>query len=85
MQEQLNQDLVTGESGGRPGEGPASAKGEVEGARHSTRRSSYADGKEVVEDMILAAIKKDAQSKAHRARRNRKWARVAEESVGPPT
>ncbi|KPP84096.1 MAG: DNA-binding protein, YbaB/EbfC family [Rhodobacteraceae bacterium HLUCCA08] len=80
MQEQLHQIMVTGESGAGLVKATASAKGELK-ALDIDPSIFNADEKEVVEDLILAAIK-DAQSKATE-RAQQEMARVAEESGLP--
>ncbi|HAV09216.1 MAG TPA: 30S ribosomal protein S21 [Rhodobacteraceae bacterium] len=62
MQEDLQNMLVTGESGGGLVKATATAKGDLKGLDIDPSIFS-ADDKEVVEDLILAAIK-DAQAKA---------------------
>ena len=62
MQEDLNSILVTGESGAGLVKATASAKGELKGLDIDPSIFN-GDDKEVVEDLILAAIK-DAQAKA---------------------
>ncbi|MGV6803036.1 MAG: YbaB/EbfC family nucleoid-associated protein [Ruegeria sp.] len=62
MQEELNNILVVGESGAGLVKATASAKGELKGLDIDPSIFN-GDDKEVVEDLILAAIK-DAQAKA---------------------
>ncbi|MCE8509618.1 YbaB/EbfC family nucleoid-associated protein [Ruegeria pomeroyi] len=62
MQEDLNSILVTGESGAGLVKATATAKGELKGLDIDPSIFN-GDDKEVVEDLILAAIK-DAQAKA---------------------
>ncbi|MCU9837412.1 MULTISPECIES: YbaB/EbfC family nucleoid-associated protein [Ruegeria] len=62
MQEDLNTVLVTGESGAGLVKATATAKGELKGLNIDPSIFN-GDDKEVVEDLILAAIK-DAQAKA---------------------
>ncbi|MCE8553116.1 YbaB/EbfC family nucleoid-associated protein [Ruegeria pomeroyi] len=62
MQEDLNSILVTGESGAGLVKATATAKGELKGLDIDPSIFN-GDDKEVVEDLILAAIK-DAQVKA---------------------
>ena len=62
LQEEMHNILVTGESGAGLVKATASAKGELK-ALDIDPSIFKADDKEVVEDLILAAIK-DAQSKA---------------------
>ncbi|GAA6193404.1 YbaB/EbfC family nucleoid-associated protein [Phaeobacter gallaeciensis] len=62
MQEELNNVLVTGESGAGLVKATASAKGDLKGLDIDPSIFN-GDDKEVVEDLILAAIK-DAQVKA---------------------
>ncbi|SDD68570.1 YbaB/EbfC family nucleoid-associated protein [Ruegeria marina] len=62
MQEDLNSMMVTGESGAGLVKATASAKGELKGLDIDPSIFN-SDDKEVVEDLILAAIK-DAQAKA---------------------
>ncbi len=62
MQDELHNITVTGESGAGLVKATASAKGELK-ALDIDPSNFYGDDKEVVEDLILAAIK-DAQSKA---------------------
>jgi len=62
MQEELHNIMVTGESGAGLVKATASAKGELKGLDIDPSIFN-GDDKEVVEDLILAAIK-DAQSKA---------------------
>ena len=62
MQEELNNIMVIGESGAGLVKATATAKGELKGLDIDPSIFN-GDDKEVVEDLILAAIK-DAQSKA---------------------
>ena len=62
MQEDLNSVLVTGESGAGLVKATATAKGELKGLDIDPSIFN-GDDKEVVEDLLLAAIK-DAQAKA---------------------
>ncbi len=62
MQDDLNTIMVTGESGAGLVKATATAKGELKGLDIDPSIFN-GDDKEVVEDLILAAIK-DAQSKA---------------------
>lgn len=62
MQEDLHSIMVTGESGAGLVKATATAKGELKGLDIDPSIFN-SDDKEVVEDLILAAIK-DAQSKA---------------------
>ena len=62
MQDELHNVMVTGESGAGLVKATASAKGELKGLDIDPSIFN-GDDKEVVEDLILAAIK-DAQSKA---------------------
>ncbi len=62
MQEELHNVMVTGEAGAGLVKATASAKGELKGLDIDPSIFS-GDDKEVVEDLILAAIK-DAQAKA---------------------
>lgn len=62
MQDDLNTLMVTGESGAGLVKATATAKGELKGLDIDPSIFN-GDAKEVVEDLILAAIK-DAQSKA---------------------
>lgn len=62
MQDDLNSIMVTGESGAGLVKATATAKGELKGLDIDPSIFN-GDDKEVVEDLILAAIK-DAQSKA---------------------
>ena len=70
LQEELSKIVVTGESGGGSGESAATAKGEVTGLDIDPS-ILVAGEKEVVEDLILAAIH-DAQAKA-RMKSERRW------------
>ena len=63
MQEELESILVTGESGAGLVKATATAKGELKGLDIDPSIFN-GDDKEVVEDLILAAIK-DAQAKAN--------------------
>ncbi|WP_299985273.1 YbaB/EbfC family nucleoid-associated protein [uncultured Ruegeria sp.] len=74
MQEELNTIMVVGESGAGLVKATASAKGDLKGLDIDPSIFN-GDDKEVVEDLILAAIK-DAQSKA---------AERAEEEMGKLT
>ena len=62
LQEEMHAMMVTGESGGGLVKATASAKGELKGLDIDPSIFN-GDDKEVVEDLILAAIK-DAQSRA---------------------
>lgn len=62
MQEELNNMMVTGEAGAGLVKATASAKGELKGLDIDPSIFN-GDDKEVVEDLILAAVK-DAQAKA---------------------
>jgi len=62
LQEEMHEIMVTGESGAGLVKATASAKGELKGLDIDPSIFN-GDDKEVVEDLILAAIK-DAQSKA---------------------
>ncbi len=80
MQSDLENLLVTGESGAGLVKATATAKGELKGLDIDPSIFS-ADDKEVVEDLILAAIK-DAQSKA--ADRAKAEMQKLTESLGLP-
>ncbi len=75
MQENLNDIMVTGESGAGLVKATATAKGELKGLDIDPSIFN-GDDKEVVEDLILAAIK-DAQSKAQE-RTQEEMAKMAE-------
>ncbi|NBR89576.1 MAG: YbaB/EbfC family nucleoid-associated protein [Rhodobacteraceae bacterium] len=81
MQEDLATMLVTGESGGGLVKATATAKGELKALDIDPSIFS-ADDKEVVEDLILAAIK-DAQTKAGE-RAQSEMARITEGLGLPP-
>ena len=81
MQENLATMLVTGESGGGLVKATATAKGELKALDIDPSIFS-ADDKEVVEDLILAAIK-DAQTKAGE-RAQSEMARITEGLGLPP-
>ena len=81
MQEDLATMLVTGESGGGLVKATATAKGELKALDIDPSIFS-ADDKEVVEDLILAAIK-DAQTKAS-DRAQSEMARLTEGLGLPP-
>ena len=76
LQEDLNNMLVQGESGAGLVKATATAKGELKGLDIDPSIFN-GDDKEVVEDLILAAIK-DAQSKAQE-RSQQEMAKMAEE------
>ncbi len=80
MQEELEQITVTGESGAGLVKATATAKGELT-ALDIDPSIFNPDEKEVVEDLILAAIK-DAQVKA--AERSQEEMRKLTESMGLP-
>ncbi|MEX0365796.1 MAG: YbaB/EbfC family nucleoid-associated protein [Ruegeria sp.] len=80
MQDDLNDILVTGESGAGLVKATASAKGELKGLDIDPSIFN-GDDKEVVEDLILAAIK-DAQAKA--AERSQNEMAKLTESMGLP-
>ncbi|WP_170600094.1 YbaB/EbfC family nucleoid-associated protein [Ruegeria arenilitoris] len=81
MQEELNTIMVVGESGAGLVKATASAKGELKGLDIDPSIFN-SDDKEVVEDLILAAIK-DAQTKA--AERSQEEMAKLTESMGLPT
>lgn len=81
MQEDLATMLVTGKSGGGLVKATATAKGELKALDIDPSIFS-ADDKEVVEDLILAAIK-DAQTKAGE-RAQSEMARITEGLGLPP-
>lgn len=81
LQEDLATMLVTGESGGGLVKATATAKGELKALDIDPSIFS-ADDKEVVEDLILAAIK-DAQTKAGE-RAQSEMARITEGLGLPP-
>ena len=80
MQEELNTLMVVGESGAGLVKATATAKGELKGLDIDPSIFN-GDDKEVVEDLILAAIK-DAQSKA--AERSQEEMGKLTESMGLP-
>ncbi|WP_299892838.1 YbaB/EbfC family nucleoid-associated protein [uncultured Ruegeria sp.] len=80
MQEELNNIMVVGESGAGLVKATASAKGELKGLDIDPSIFN-GDDKEVVEDLILAAIK-DAQAKA--AERSQDEMGRLTESMGLP-
>ncbi|MDD7971656.1 YbaB/EbfC family nucleoid-associated protein [Roseinatronobacter alkalisoli] len=80
LQEELKSIMVTGESGAGLVKATASAKGELTGLDIDPSIFN-AEEKEVVEDLILAAIK-DAQAKAEQ-RSKEEMGRMAE-SLGLP-
>ncbi len=80
MQEELNTIMVVGESGAGLVKATATAKGELKGLDIDPSIFN-GDDKEVVEDLILAAIK-DAQSKA--ADRSQEEMGKLTESMGLP-
>ncbi|GAB4550840.1 MAG: YbaB/EbfC family nucleoid-associated protein [Ruegeria sp.] len=80
MQEELNTIMVVGESGAGLVKATASAKGELKGLDIDPSIFN-SDDKEVVEDLILAAIK-DAQTKA--AERSQEEMTKLTESMGLP-
>jgi DNA-binding YbaB/EbfC family protein len=81
LQDDLKAITVTGESGAGLVKATATAKGELTGLDIDPSIFN-ADDKEVVEDLILAAIK-DAQAKAE-ARSREEMARMAEAMGLPP-
>ncbi len=81
MQDELSRIVVTGESGAGLVKARATAKGEVTGLDIDPSILVSSE-KEVVEDLILAAIN-DAQAKG-RAKSEKKMARLAEEMGVPP-
>jgi len=81
MQEDLANVMVTGESGAGLVKATASAKGELKGLDIDPSIFN-GDDKEVVEDLILAAIK-DAQSRAAEKTKE-EMSRMAEEMGLPP-
>lgn len=81
LQDDLARTVVTGEAGAGLVKARATAKGEVTGLDIDPS-ILVASEKEVVEDLILAAIH-DAQSKA-RARTEQEMARLAQEMGIPP-
>jgi nucleoid-associated protein EbfC len=81
LQDDLKAITVTGESGAGLVKATATAKGELTGLEIDPSIFN-ADDKEVVEDLILAAIK-DAQAKAE-ARSREEMARLAEAMGLPP-
>ncbi|WP_411890062.1 YbaB/EbfC family nucleoid-associated protein [Yoonia sp. SDW83-1] len=81
MQEDLENVMVTGESGAGLVKATATAKGELKGLDIDTSIFN-GDDKEVVEDLILAAIK-DAQSKANE-RAQEEMAKMTEGLGLPP-
>ncbi|CAD0186082.1 Nucleoid-associated protein YbaB [Ruegeria sp. THAF57] len=80
MQEELNTIMVVGESGAGLVKATATAKGELKGLDIDPSIFN-GDDKEVVEDLILAAIK-DAQTKA--AERSQEEMAKLTESMGLP-
>ncbi len=80
MQEDLNDIMVTGESGAGLVKATATAKGDLKGLDIDPSIFN-GDDKEVVEDLILAAIK-DAQSKA--AERSQQEMSKMAEGLGLP-
>ncbi|MCX8952401.1 MULTISPECIES: YbaB/EbfC family nucleoid-associated protein [unclassified Ruegeria] len=80
MQEELNNMMVVGESGAGLVKATATAKGELKGLDIDPSIFN-GDDKEVVEDLILAAIK-DAQAKA--AERSQEEMGKLTESMGLP-
>ena len=80
MQEELNTIMVVGESGAGLVKATATAKGELKGLDIDPSIFN-SDDKEVVEDLILAAIK-DAQTKA--AERSQEEMAKLTESMGLP-
>ena len=80
MQEELNNLMVVGESGAGLVKATATAKGELKGLDIDPSIFN-GDDKEVVEDLILAAIK-DAQTKA--AERSQAEMAKLTESMGLP-
>lgn len=81
MQEDLNTIMVTGESGAGLVKATATAKGELKGLDIDPSIFN-GDDKEVVEDLILAAIK-DAQTKANE-RMQEEMAKITEGLGLPP-
>jgi DNA-binding YbaB/EbfC family protein len=81
MQADLDNIMVTGESGAGLVTATCTAKGELKGLEIDPSIFNP-DEKEVVEDLILAAIK-DAQQKAQ-ARNEQEMARMAEDMGLPP-
>ena len=81
VQEELHTIMVTGESGAGLVKATASAKGELK-ALDIDPSIFNGDDKEVVEDLILAAIK-DAQTKA--AERSQEELNKITESLGLPS
>lgn len=81
MQADLDNIMVTGESGAGLVTATCTAKGELKGLEIDPSIFNP-DEKEVVEDLILAAIK-DAQQKAQ-ARNEHEMARMAEDMGLPP-
>ncbi len=81
MQEDLENVMVTGESGAGLVKATATAKGELKGLDIDSSIFN-GDDKEVVEDLILAAIK-DAQSKANE-RAQEEMAKMTEGLGLPP-
>ncbi|MEO1637840.1 MAG: YbaB/EbfC family nucleoid-associated protein [Pseudomonadota bacterium] len=81
MQEDLNTITVTGESGAGLVKATATAKGELKGLDIDPSIFN-GDDKEVVEDLILAAIK-DAQTKANE-RMQEEMAKITEGLGLPP-
>ena len=80
LQEELNRMTVTGESGAGLVKATSTAKGELTGLEIDPSIFNP-DEKEVVEDLILAAIK-DAQSKA--AEKHQEEMRKLTEGMGLP-
>ncbi len=81
MQDDLENVMVTGKSGAGLVKATATAKGELKGLDIDPSIFN-GDDKEVVEDLILAAIK-DAQSKAAE-RSQKEMAKMAEDLGLPP-
>ncbi len=81
MQEDLNSITVTGESGAGLVKATATAKGELKGLDIDPSIFN-GDDKEVVEDLILAAIK-DAQSRANE-RMQQEMSKITEGLGLPP-
>ena len=81
MQESLSRMVVTGESGGGLVKARATAKGDVTGLDIDPSILVPSE-KEVIEDLIIAAIR-DAQAKAA-ARSQQEMARMTEELGIPP-
>lgn len=81
MQEEMNNLMVTGESGAGLVKASATAEGELKGLDIDPSIFN-GDDKEVVEDLILAAIK-DAQSKAAEEKQ-KAMAKMAEDLGIPP-